>query len=342
MVAGTVAGTVEGSDDGGSRTSRSDAAPADSRAGTHRGTHDGPASFAERLAAHARETRSVVCLGLDPRPEAHDLTRPARFGQDPAQVAAAVGNYLVAVLDATHDVVACCKPQSAFFEALGLPGHQALARVLRYARALGLPVILDAKRGDIGSTAEAYARAYLEDGDFAADALTVNPYLGLDTIEPFVASAEANGRGLFVLVRTSNPGSADLQEAELVGDTRLYQRLARQLAERAATLPLRAGYTSLGAVAGATYPAALAELRRSLPNSLLLVPGYGAQGGTAADVAAAFDEDGWGAVVNASRALTYGPAARAARTLDDVGRAVRDAALAMRDDLRRALDGRHA
>ncbi|MFO7545070.1 MAG: orotidine-5'-phosphate decarboxylase [Trueperaceae bacterium] len=304
-------------------------------------TRDGaPTAFAERLADHAHAAGSVVCLGLDPRPEAHALTHPTRFGQDPAAIATGVGNYLVTVLDATHDVVACCKPQAAFFEALGLPGMEALARVLRYARALGLPVILDAKRGDIGSTAEAYARAYLTDGAFAADALTVNPYLGFDTIEPFLQVAETHGRGLFVLVHTSNPGSIDVQEIALADGRHMYQHVAQRLTERAADLPSHAGYTSLGAVAGATHPEALADLRRRLPKSLLLVPGYGAQGGTATDVAWAFDDRGWGAVVNASRSLTYAPATHEARTLDEVAGVVRDATLAMREDLRRALEAR--
>ncbi len=247
------------------------------------------------------------------------------------------------MLDATHDLVACCKPQSAFFEALGLAGLEALATVMRHARQLGLPVILDAKRGDIGSTAEAYASAYLTEGDLAADALTVNPYLGLDSLEPFVASAAANGRGLFVLVRTSNPGSADLQEVRSADDRPLYLRLADALNERAAALPRDAqGYTLIGAVAGATQPNAIRELRATLPSSLLLVPGYGAQGGSAADAALAFDTNGWGAVVNASRSITYPAAAVTAMSLKEVGAAARAAAAGARADLREALAARSA
>ncbi len=285
------------------------------------------------MATRARAANSVVCLGLDPRPNAHPLTAGLA---DQAASAAAVTRYLVNVLDATHDLVACCKPQSAFFEALGLPGLEALAAVLGHARSLDLPVILDAKRGDIGSTAEAYASAYLTEGALAADALTVNPYLGLDTLEPFITAAEAGGRGLFVLVRTSNAGSADLQELELVGGQPLYAHLADELTARAASLPRDAhAYTSLGAVAGATHPAATRELRKRLPHSLLLVPGYGAQGGSAEDAAAAFDANGWGAVVNASRSLTYPNAAAA--TLAEVGAAARAAAATMRADLNHAL-----
>lgn len=297
-------------------------------------------AFAERLRSRARAASSAVCVGLDPRPAAHPLTHPNAHA-DLASVARAVSAYCAAVLDATHDVVACCKPQVAFFEALGLAGLEALAQVLEHARGLGLPVILDAKRGDIGSTAEAYARAYLTDGAFAADALTVNPYLGLDTLEPFIATAERNGRGLFVLVRTSNPGSATLQDATLLEGDALYQRLAGLLTERASTLPRSGGgYTLLGAVGGATTPEQLAELRVSMPRSLLLVPGYGAQGGGAADVVGAFDADGWGAVVNSSRGLMYSPGALAATDLATLRSEVRTAATAMRDDLRRVLAAR--
>ncbi len=275
---------------------------------------------------------------MDPRPEAHPLTAGKAGAHATAQ---AVTDYFVAVLDAAHDLVACCKPQSAFFEALGLPGLEALATVMNHARGLDLPVILDAKRGDIGSTAEAYATAYLTEGDLAADALTVNPYLGLDALEPFIAAAEKHGRGLFVLVRTSNPGSADLQEARSPAGEPLYLRLANALAERAAALPRDAwGYTALGAVVGATHPAASAELRAKLPSSLFLVPGYGAQGGSAADAAHAFDANGWGAVVNAARSITYPAGAAAATSLREVGAAARTAAAAMREDLEGALAAR--
>ena len=283
-----------------------------------------------------------VCLGLDPRPAAHPLTDPERLGAaspwDPA-VARAVVRYLAAVLEAVSDLVAACKPQAAFFEAMGPAGYAALAEVTALARDLGVPVVLDAKRGDIGSTAAAYAEAYLGDGPLAADALTVNPYLGLDTLEPFVAAAVRGGRGLYVLVRTSNPGSRDLQGLELAGGGTVASRLAERLAARAAELDADAqGYTALGAVAGA--PEDLAWLREALPRSPLLVPGYGAQGGTADDVAPAFDARGLGALVNASRTLTYGLGFADAATVDEVASLARTAAAAMRDDVEAAVAAR--
>ncbi|HLV12011.1 MAG TPA: orotidine-5'-phosphate decarboxylase, partial [Trueperaceae bacterium] len=232
-----------------------------------------------------------------------------------------------------------CKPQAAFFEAMGPAGYAALAEVTALARDLGVPVVLDAKRGDIGSTAAAYAEAYLGDGPLAADALTVNPYLGLDTLEPFVAAAVRGGRGLYVLVRTSNPDSRDLQGLELAGGGTVASRLAERLAARAAELDADAqGYTALGAVAGA--PEDLAWLREALPRSPLLVPGYGAQGGRADDVAPAFDARGLGALVNASRTLTYGLGFADAATVDEVASLARTAAAAMRDGIEAAVAAR--
>jgi orotidine-5'-phosphate decarboxylase len=291
--------------------------------------------FAARLHARVRALDTRVCLGIDPRPAAHPSTHPARFDHDPARTARAVVAYVRDVLDATHDLIACVKPQSAFFEAMGIPGLIALAQVLADARERGIPTILDAKRGDIGSTAEAYAAAYLADGVFAADALTVNAYPGLDTLEPFVDAAVRGGRGLFVLVKTSNPGSFELQDVADAEGRLLHERLADALAARARDLDADAdGYGPVGAVVGATYPRELAAARARLPRAVLLVPGYGAQGGRGVDVAAAFDGDGLGAVVNASRTLLYPTDG------DDVGAAARAAASAMRDDLNVGLDAR--
>ncbi len=284
---------------------------------------------------------SRVCLGLDPRPELLAHTHPERHGGSVAAVAKAVAEHLTALLDATHDVVACCKPQSAFFEALGPAGMEALAAVIERARAHDLPVIVDAKRGDIGSTAEAYARAFLADGaPFAGDALTVNPFLGFDALAPLANAARATGRGLLVLVKTSNPGSKDFQELRLVTGKPVYLHLAElvETANRAAPRD-EDGYGALGAVVGATnQPEAVRELRAALSSSVLLVPGYGAQGAGAADVVEAFDARRLGAVVSSSRALNY-PKAEDGSLSANVA-AARAAAISMRDDIERALDAR--
>ena len=289
-----------------------------------------PPPFADRLHQRILTTHSRVCLGIDPRPEAHPLTHPQRFGNDPAQVAKAVVFYFRGIIEATEDVVACYKLQSAFFEALGVPGLIGMAQLLADVRGRGVPVILDAKRGDIGATAEAYARAYLGEGVFAADALTVNPYVGTDGLEPFVRAAADNNRGLFVLVKTSNPGSADFQDVD-AGGRPLYERVAEKVTEMAKRQLEPSSYSPIGAVVGATQPEALLSLRESLPHSVLLVPGYGAQGGGAGDVAAAFDENGLGAVVSSSRGLTY------VTEGDDFPGRARAAAQRMRDEINSAV-----
>lgn len=262
-------------------------------------------AFPDRLFDRIRRTNSRVCLGIDPRPEAHPLTHPARFDGDPAQTARAVVHYFQAVIQATHDAVACYKLQSARFEVLGVPGVIALAQLIADVRARGVPVILDAKRGDIGVSAEAYAQSYLGNGVFASDALTVNPYGGGDSLTPFVEQAVRAERGLFALVKTSNPGSADLQDVRLESGSLLYEHVAGLVTRLAGPHRGPSGYAPVGAVVGAAQPEALTRLRALLPYSVLLVPGYGAQGAGAEDVAGAFDADGLGAVVSSSRALTY-------------------------------------
>ncbi len=294
--------------------------------------------FAGTLHARVEETGSVVCLGIDPRPEAHPSTHPAAHDHDPARVAKAVVTYYRALMDAAHAHLASVKLQSAFFERLGIPGLVAMAQLLVDARERGLPAILDAKRGDIGSTATAYADAYLGGGVFDADALTVHPYLGMDSLEPFIDAASRNGRGVFVLVRTSNPGGADLQDLRVSGLEHggqerwtVADRVADLLTERARELGVDAhGYGPLGAVVGGTIPQRLTELRQRLPHAILLVPGFGAQGAGPDEVKGAFDRHGFGAIVSASRSLSHrdgedppGEAAAAAERMARDLRAVR-------------------
>lgn len=289
--------------------------------------------FTGRVARRSRELETRVCLGIDPRPAAHPLTHPDRFEGDPARTARSVVHYFQAVVAATSDLVACYKLQSAFFETLGIPGMIAMAQLLADIRSAGVPVILDAKRGDIGSTAQAYAAAYLANGVFAADALTVNPYLGLDTLQPFLEHATREGRGVFVLLKTSNPGSGDLQDLRLEGGKPVWEHLAEEIARLAAGNRDEQGLSPVGAVVGATYPQQLQRARSLLPHSLLLVPGYGTQGGTAQSVAAALRGEA-GAVINASRSLSYGSEG------DDFAEQARSATERMRDELNRELAGK--
>jgi orotidine-5'-phosphate decarboxylase len=252
--------------------------------------------FADRLAAAVRRTGTALCVGLDPRRESLPTSICDRHPETLDGTAAAYEAFCLRVLDLVAPIVGVVKPQSAFFEACGPAGLAALRNVLRRAKELGLVTILDAKRGDIASTAAAYAEAAF--GAFAADALTVNPYLGADAVEPFIAAARLDGRGLFVLVRTSNPGAGLFQDLVCAGRP-LYQHVADAVAA------WNDGRGDVGAVVGATHPAELKLLRDRLPGVWFLVPGYGTQGGTAADVRAAFGADGLGAIVNSARGVTF-------------------------------------
>ena len=262
-----------------------------------------PRPFFDRLEAHRRERASALCVGIDPR-----LDRiPAALRSD--DVETTLTRFGLAVHERTAAHAACWKPQIAFFEAHGVAGLKAYAAILRGIRARGGLVIADAKRGDIGSTAEAYAEAFLAPGgDFEADALTVNPFLGRDALAPFIDAAVRHGKGLYVLVRTSNPGARDLQEHVLQSGERVFERVARLVEELGApSVSAESGWSAVGAVVGATSPEACEVLRTMLPHTPFLVPGFGAQGATATDVAPAFRADGSGAVVNASRSVIHPP-----------------------------------
>jgi orotidine-5'-phosphate decarboxylase len=258
--------------------------------------------FPDRLAEAVRRT-GPLCVGLDPRWESLPVAFRECYGSEsPEAIAAAFEVFSLRVLDLVVDLVGVVKPQSAFFEAAGPPGMAAMQAVIRQAKEMGLVVIWDAKRGDIASTAAAYADAAFE--IWSADAVTVNPYLGRDAVEPFLTIARRVAGGVFVLVRTSNRGAGLFQDLDCVG-TKLYRHVANCVAEWNAPGIGECGLGDVGAVIGATHPAELAELRAALPNVWFLVPGYGAQGGTAADIAAAFRGDGLGAVVNSSRGVTF-------------------------------------
>jgi orotidine-5'-phosphate decarboxylase len=261
--------------------------------------------FADRLAAAVKRTGNPVCVGLDPRAKNLPAGMLTDGEQSSKAVASAYANFCIDVIDVVASLVPAVKPQAAFFEEIGPLGMAALAGVIEHARSRGLIVIVDGKRNDIGSTAVAYARAYLGDESaWHADALTVSPYLGDDSLKPFVDVARERGAGIFVLVKTSNPGGGLLQDASCDGEP-LYRRVADHVENLAVANAGECGYGAVGAVVGATYPEQLAELRQAMPHAWFLVPGYGSQGGTAADVAAAFDGHGLGAIVNNSRGIIF-------------------------------------
>jgi orotidine-5'-phosphate decarboxylase len=267
---------------------------------------DPPENFADRLAAAVGRCRNPVLVGLDPRFDKLPPSLQSAGGEANREIqAAAFRTFCRGVIDVVAELVPAVKPQAAFFEQLGPPGMTALADVIDHARQKGLLVILDGKRNDIASTATAYAEAYLGPSSaWKADALTVSPYLGQDSLSPFVETAKRRGAGIFVLVKTSNPGGGMFQD--LVADGRAVYRHVAEFVERASVQTVgQSGYGLAGAVVGATYPKQTIELRATMPHCWFLVPGYGSQGATARDVAGAFDSRGMGAVVNSSRAIIF-------------------------------------
>lgn len=261
--------------------------------------------FVDRLEAAVRARGNPVMVGLDPQAAMLPDELVTKGGW--AEQARAFQAFCEGVIDVVAPLVAVVKPQAAFFEQLGPAGMVAMGEVIRYAQSQGLLVVLDGKRNDIGSTATAYAEGILGPepaSAWGADALTVNPYLGDDSLKPFVDVASARGAGLFVLVKTSNPGGKLFQDLVFEGRT-LYQRVGAHVEQLAHQTQGACGYGSVGAVVGATYPEQLAQLRAEMPHTWFLVPGFGSQGGTARDVAAAMDSQGRGAVINNSRGLIF-------------------------------------
>ncbi len=309
---------------------------------------------ADRLLDAIEEKKNPSVVGLDPRigliPE-HIKEEAAGEGVMPFEI---VHNSLVkfnyAIIDAVKDIIPAVKPQMAFYEQYGSWGVKAMESAITYARNRGLVVIEDAKRNDIGSTAKAYADGHLgmveiSDKTFVtsmgADFITVNPYLGTDGIRPFLDSCKEYDRGIFVLTKTSNPSSGEIQDV-LTGDgVPVYELVAGLVNEWGKELMGTGEYSSVGAVVGATYPREAERLRELMPNTIFLVPGYGAQGGTAEDVMPCFDQQGSGAVVNSSRGITFAYQKEAYREdygPEEFAEAARAAASDMRADLLEALE----
>lgn len=303
----------------------------------------------EPLIERIKSKNNPTVMGLDPVldyiPEQIKAKALSQYGDSFKAAGEAILEFNKGLIDAAADLIPAVKPQSAFYEMYGLEGMIALEKTIEYARAAGLYVILDVKRNDIGSTAEAYARAYigetkLFDGSAKAspvDCVTVNPYLGIDGVEPFLRLAAENDKSIFLLCKTSNKSSGDFQDL-MLGDETLYRRVAAKIEEWGEPYRSESGYSCAGAVVGATYPRQLTELRAAMPHTFFLIPGYGAQGGAAKDIVGAFDSNRTGAIINSSRALMC-----AYKKAGDDGSnyksCTRDAVIAMRDDINSAIGG---
>ena len=242
--------------------------------------------------------RGPVCVGLDT-----DFSYlPEGFAKAELTAGENIVRFNKAVVDATKDVAGCFKVQIAYYESLGLDGIRAYKETLDYVKAAGMPVIADIKRGDIAKTAEMYAKAHFE-GDFEADFITLAPYMGLDSIRPYLPYVTGAGKGLFVLVRTSNPGAKDFEYEKLADGRHVYDMVGDKLHELGLECMGEKGYSSLGLVIGGTHIEEAAQIRARYEDSFFLIPGYGAQGGTADDIARYLDRHGNGGVVNSSRAV---------------------------------------
>jgi orotidine-5'-phosphate decarboxylase len=299
-----------------------------------------PENFADRLLHAIEQKGAPVCVGLDPVYERIRESAPeSDDGPGGQRRLAVVQAFCERVLEIVAPIVPAVKLQSAHFERYAHRGVELYFRMIRRARELGLLTIGDVKRGDIGSTAAAYAEAHLA-GEWAPDAITVNGYFGADGLAPFIETARDRGRGLFVLVRTSNPSAARVQDVADADGTAFHERLAAEVARLgdADALVGERGYSCVGAVVAATAPDEARRLRDVMPRQVFLVPGYGAQGATAADCAAAFKPDGAGAIVNASRSVLYAHERdkHAGVTWEQ---AVERAARAFAEDIRGAVGG---
>ncbi|MDD5017936.1 MAG: orotidine-5'-phosphate decarboxylase [Eubacteriales bacterium] len=291
----------------------------------------------DRLCEAINKTKCPVCVGLDTQydylPEEY---RTSVENPDIKTTAECVYHYNCAIIDAVSDIAPSVKVQAAYYEKYGADGIRCFHDTMDYASAAGLVVIADVKRNDIGSTAKAYSEAYIMGS--AADFITVNAYLGIDGIQPFLDDCGKTGKGIFVLVKTSNPSGGEFQDLD-VGGQKLYQTVADKTAAWGAALIGEYGYSAVGAVVGATYPAEARELRDRMPNTFFLVPGYGAQGAGADDIAVNFDLNGFGAVVNSSRGilLAYKKEQYAGLPAD---KAARQAVIDMKNDIFCALQKR--
>lgn len=307
----------------------------------------------DKLIEKIKSTNAPIVVGLDPMmkfvPEFIKQDAFRELGETLEGAAGAIWQYNKGIIDAVHDLIPAVKPQIAMYEQFGIPGIIAFKKTVDYCKAKGLVVIGDVKRGDIGSTSEAYAVAHLGKvhvgkktySAFDEDFATVNPYLGSDGVNPFLKVCQEEKKGIFVLVKTSNPSSGELQD-KLVDGKPVYELVGEQVATWGAECMGSSGYSYVGAVVGATYPEQGKILRKVMPKSFILVPGYGAQGGKGADLVHFFNEDGLGAIVNSSRGIiaAYQQERYAHFGEQGYADAAREAVIAMREDIAAALNSR--
>ena len=298
----------------------------------------------DRLIEKIIEKQNPTVVGLDPKlayiPEEIVKECFEKYGENAEGAAQAFLAFNKGIIDAIYDIVPAVKPQCAYYEALGWHGMKALAETIEYAQSKGMFVIEDGKRNDIGSTMEMYAIAHIGENKvgentfkpFGADALTVNGYLGTDGVAPLLPICEKDDKGMFILVKTSNKSSGELQDRILDNGDTIYNAMGKMCEKWGEESRGKYGYSAVGAVVGATYPKQLAEMRTLMPHTFILVPGYGAQGGTAEDVKGAFDDRGLGAIINSSRGILTAWQKKGMEG-KDFAKGAREAALEMKADI---------
>lgn len=295
-----------------------------------------------------KEKNNPTVMGLDPRYDMLPECIKLKYGKDVKSVCEGILEYNKALIDATFDIIPAVKPQIAFYEMFGIEGMKCFKETCKYAKEKGLIVIADIKRGDIGTTAAGYSNAYLgktlvgnvEESFYDIDWVTVNPYLGIDGVKPFIEDCKKYNKGIFVLVKTSNKSSGELQDLKLEDGKKVYEKVAELVNSWGEELIGEYGYSQVASVVGATYPVQIKELREIMPHSYFLIPGYGAQGGKAEDIALGF-KDGIGGIVNASRSLMC--AYKSDRWKDkykdeEYAKATREEAIRMRDELNLSIN----
>jgi len=305
----------------------------------------------DKLIDKIKETNNPTVIGLDPRYEMLPKCITNKYSQDLEGVSKSIIEYNKSIINSVCDIIPAIKPQIAFYEMYGIPGIRAFQETCKYAKEKEMIVIADIKRGDIGSTAQGYSNAYLgktkigerEESIFDVDFVTVNPYMGIDCIKPFVEDCKKYNKGLFILVKTSNPSSGELQDLKLENGKEVYMQVGELVEKWGEELIGNYGYSSIAVVVGATYPEQLLQIRKALPNTFFLIPGYGAQGGKAEDIALGFDKNGLGGIVNASRSLMYAYKSdrwKEQYSEEQYAMATREEALRMKDELTKVINNK--
>ena len=304
----------------------------------------------DKLIEKIKKMDNPTVMGLDPRYDMIPTCITSKYDKTIEGASLAIIEFNKALIDATCDIIPAVKPQIAFYEMFGMPGMLAFKETCEYARKKGMIVIIDAKRGDIGSTAEGYSNAFIgrtplgdkKEAIYDADFVTVNPYLGSDGIKPFIKDCEEYGKGIFIILKTSNPSSSELQDIKTEEGQEIYKHMGKLINEWGKDLIGENGYSSVSVVVGATHPKQLQELRELMPNAFFLIPGYGAQGGKAEDIALGFDKNGIGGIINASRSLMCAYKKdiwKDKYTEEEFASATRREAIRMRDELNSAIKG---